>query len=66
MDIRRKQSIAMFFWRRYSITVDRVNLNAKNIKFAVDNKNVPVFIDRSKQWSYLYHEVLQDVPVRLS
>lgn len=63
MDIRIMQSISMFFWRRYSVTIDRMNQNAINRKFALDNQNVPVFEDRSKQWSYLYHEVLQDVPV---
>ena len=63
MNIRKKQSISKLLWRHYSVIIDRINRNAINRKFAVNNKNVPVFIDRSKQWSYVYHEVLQDAPV---
>ncbi|MCW6169356.1 MAG: TylF/MycF family methyltransferase [Thermoplasmatales archaeon] len=63
MDIREKQTIAMLLWRRYSITIDRMNRNAINRTFADGNQNVPVFAGRSKQWQYIYHEILKDEPI---
>jgi len=63
MDIRKKQSISLFFWRRYSATVDRINRNAINKRFVTENTDVPVFKDRSKHWEYLYHQILHDVPI---
>ena len=63
MGIRRKQAISLLLWRHYSVTFDRVNRNAINRKFAIENQNVPVFPDRSKQWRYIYNEILKDVPI---
>lgn len=63
MDIRRKQAVSAFLWRRYFQAIDRINRNPINRKFAVENKNVPIFTDRSKHWRYLYHEILQDKPI---
>jgi hypothetical protein len=48
MDIRKKQQMSLFFWRRYSVTVDRMNRNAINREFAEKNRGVRVFPDRSR------------------
>lgn len=63
MDIRKKQQISLFFWRRYSVTFDRINRSQKNKEFAQDNRGVSVFTDRSRQWRYIYHDILKDVPI---
>ena len=43
MNIRNKQTLSLFFWRKYSSTIDRINRNALNKKFATENENVPIF-----------------------
>ena len=63
MDIRKKQQVSLFFWWRYSVTVDRMNRNAINREFAEKNRGVRVFPDRSRQWRYIYHDILKDVPI---
>ena len=63
MDIRKKQQMSLFFWRRYSVTVDRMNRNAINKEFAEKNRGVRVFPDRSGQWRYIYHGILKDAPI---
>lgn len=63
MDIRKKQKLSLFFWRRYSATFDRINRNALNKDFAIENQNVPVFENRLKQWHYIYHEILHNSPI---
>jgi len=55
--------MSLLFWRRYSVTFDRINRNAINKEFAKDNINGPVFPDRSIQWRYIYHDILKDAPV---
>ena len=63
MDIRKKQLISLFFWRRYSVTLDRINRNGLNKEFALKNQDMPLFRDRSEQWRYIYHEILKDAPI---
>ena len=63
MDIRKKQLVSLFFWRRYSVTFDRINRNALNKEFAIKNKDIPLFTDRSKQWRYISREILRDEPI---
>ena len=63
MEMRKKQIISLFFWRRYSVTFDRVNRNGKSKEFARKNHDVPMFRDRSKQWKYISHEILKDMPI---
>lgn len=63
MNIRKKQIISLIFWRRYSVTFDRINRNPLNKKFATENHNVPIFTNRSNQWHYIYHEILHDLPI---
>ena len=63
MNIRKKQIISLIFWRRYSVTFDRINRNPLNKKFATENQNVPIFTNRSNQWHYIYHEILHDLPI---
>ena len=63
MNIRKKQIISLIFWRRYSVTFDRINRNPLNKKFATENQNVPIFTNRLNHWHYIYHEILHDLPI---
>ena len=63
MNIRKKQSVSLLLWRKYSDTVDRINRNALNKKFAIENREVPIFKNRLEQWRYIYHEILHDFPI---
>ena len=63
MNIRKKQILSLVFWRRYSVTFDRINRNPLNKKFATENQNVPIFTNRSNQWHHIYHEILHDLPI---
>ena len=63
MDIRKKQTLSLLFWGRYSATFDRINRNALNKKFATKNQNVPIFMNRLNQWHYIEHEILHDLPI---
>jgi hypothetical protein len=63
MNIRKKQQMSLFFWRRYSATLDRINRNALNKEFAMKNQTVLSFPNRSEQWRYLYQEILEKAPI---
>ena len=63
MNIRNKQTLSLFFWRKYSSTIDRINRNALNKKFATENQNVSTFTNRLNHWYYIYHEILHDLPI---
>ena len=53
----------MLFWKRCSATYDRINRNALNRKFSVENRNVPIFMDRLKMRHFLNHEIKQNLPI---
>lgn len=55
--------ISAFFWRRYSVAIDRLNKNPLNVKFAKDNNNVPTFPSRVSLWLYISHEILLEQPI---
>jgi O-methyltransferase len=63
MDIRKKEQISLFFWRRYSYTFDRINRAPLNKMFAKENSKVPRFQDRLAHFRFIEKEVIKDAPI---
>ena len=63
MNIRKKEILSLLIRKRYSATFDRINRNPINKRFAIENQDVPIFTNRLEQWRYIYHEILQDLPI---
>lgn len=63
MNIRTKQKIATLFWKKYSITFDRINQNALQCRWLRDNKSVPVFQDKFNYFTFINEQILKDEPI---
>lgn len=63
MDIRKKEQISLLFWRRYSLTLDRINRAPLNIMFEKENSKVPRFPNRLDHFRFIEKEIVKDAPI---
>ena len=63
INIRTKQYLASIFWRRYSITIERINRNALLRKWTKDHINVPLLPNKKQHFVFINEQILKNCDI---
>ena len=58
------QKLSPYLWRKYSITIEDLNLNPLLKKYLYENNTVPVFDNKHDYYKYLAKEIIKDGPIQ--
>ena len=58
------QKVSPYLWRKYSVTIENLNLNPLLKKYFYENKLVSVFANRHDYFKYLAKEIIKNNPIQ--
>ena len=58
------QKISPYFWRKYSVTIENLNLNPLLKKYLYENKLVSIFDNRHDYFKHLAKEIIKNNPIQ--
>ena len=58
------QKLSPYLWRKYSFTVENLNLNPLLKKYFNENNSVPIFNNKHDYFKYLAKEIVKDNPIQ--